>query len=110
MSVYTQWSNASDNRDAEGMIACLHDDYVFVRHQTGTQMNKTEMSDMLRAFMANDSVVVHEQRCLYENSEVVVEHSTMSFPDGTSEAILSFHELRDGQFVRSETGATPISK
>ena len=110
MSAYAKWSTASDNRDAEGMIACLHDDYVFIRHQTGTRINKTEMSDMLRAFMANDAVVIHEQRCLYENSEVVVEHSTMSFPDGTTEAILSFHELRDGLFVRSETGATPISK
>jgi len=55
-------------------------------------------------------VVVHQQRCLYENTEVVVEHSTMSFPDGTSEAILSFHKLQDGLFVRSETGATPVSK
>ncbi len=110
MSVYAQWSAASENRDAEGMIACLHEDYVFVRHQTGTQMDKAEMSTMLRAFMANDAVVVHQQRCLYENTEVVVEHSTMSFPDGTSEAILSFHKLQDGLFVRSETSATPVSK
>lgn len=110
MSIFTQWSTGIDNRDADALIACLHDDYTFVRHQTGTQMNKAEMSAMLRSFMANQDVVVHTQRCLYENDVVLVEHSTMDFADGTSEAIIGFHEIRDGKLFRTETGATPISK
>ncbi len=110
MSVFKQWSTGIDNRDADALIACLHDEYIFVRHQTGTQMNKAEMSEMLRGFMASENVVVHTQRCLYENDSVLVEHSTMDFADGSSEAIIGFHELRDGQIVRTETGATPIAK
>ena len=108
MSVFTQWSKASERRDAEAMVACLHDAYVFVRHQSGTTMDKAAMSEMLRAFMASDSVVIVSQRCLYENDEVCVEHSVMDFADGTREAILSFHRLQDGKIVHTETGATPV--
>ena len=110
MSVFTQWSTAINNRDAEGLIACLHDDYTFVRHQSGTEMNKAQMSEMLRVFMSSDDVVVHSQRCLYENEDVLVEHSVMDFADGTREAIVGFNQLKDGLLFRTETGATPIQK
>lgn len=110
MSVFEKWSTAVLNRDADAMIACLHDDYTFVRHQSGTSMNKVEMSEMLRGFMSNDSVVVHSHRCLYENDEVLVEHSLMDFPDGSREAIVTFFRLQDGLIVHAETGATPVQK
>jgi len=110
MSVFANWSAAISARDAEGIIACLHDDFTFVRHQSGTTMNKTEMAEMMRAFMSSDSVVVHSQRCLYENDEVMVEHSVMDFADGSREAIISFNRLKDGLILQSETGATPINK
>jgi len=108
MSVYKKWSSAMDNRDAEALIECLHEDYTFVRHQTGTTMNRAEMSEMLRGFMSNDAVVVHERHCLYENDEVLVERSVMNFPDGSRESVLGFNQLKDGKILRSETGATPI--
>ena len=110
MSVYKAWSTAAENRDAEAMIACLHDDYTFVRHQSGTTMNKSEMAEMLRGFLSNASVVVHSQRCLYENDEVMVEHSVMDFADGSREAIMGFNRLRDGLIVHMESGATPVAR
>ena len=109
MSVFETWSTAIRERDADTLAACLHEDYTFVRHQSGTTMNKAEMSEMLRAFMANEKVVVHSQKCLYENDEVFIEHSIMDFEDGTKEAVLSFNRLKDGQIVHTETGATLIS-
>ena len=110
MSVFTKWSTAIDNRDADTLIACLHDDYTFVRHQSGTTMDKAQMSQMLRSFMSSDSVVVHSQRCLFENDEVMVEHSVMDFADGTRESIISFNRLQDGLIVHTETGATPVDR
>ena len=71
-------------------------------------MNKAQMSEMLRGFMASDKVVVTSQRCLYENSEVMVEHSVVDLPDGSREAILTFNQLKDGRIVLTETGATLI--
>ena len=110
MSIYANWSSAIENRDADALIACLHDDYTFVRHQSGSTMNKAEMSEMLRGFMSSDSVMVHSQRCLYENEEVMVEHSVIDFPDGSREAIVSFNRLKDGRIVHAETGATLVAK
>ena len=110
MSVFETWSTAVENRNANALIDCLHEDYTFLRHQSGTSMNKSQMADMLRGFMSSDSVVVHSQRCLYENDEVMVEHSVMNFPDGTREAIISFNRLQDGLIIHSESGATLIQK
>ena len=110
MSMYEKWSAGLDNRDADALIALLHDDYAFVRHQSGSTMDKAAMSEMLRAFMSSDSVVIHSRRCLYENDEVLVEHQVMDFPDGSREAIIGFNRLKDGLIIHSETGATPIDK
>ena len=110
MSVFQKWSSALADRNAEGLIDCLHQDYTFVRHQSGSTMNKADMSNMLRGFMSSDSVVVQKQVCLYENDSVMVEHSVMDFPDGSRESIISFNRLKDGLIVHTETGATPVSK
>ena len=108
MSVYEKWTTAVNNRDADSLIDCLAEDFVFVRHQSGTSMNKAQMAEMLRGFMASDQVVVVEQRCLFENSEVFVEHSVMDFADGSREAVLGFNRLKDGLIVHMETGATAV--
>ncbi|MAY81995.1 MAG: hypothetical protein CL930_14600 [Deltaproteobacteria bacterium] len=110
MSTYQKWSAGIDKRDADALIACLHDDYTFVRHQSGTSMNKDQMAEMLRGFMSSDSVVVREQRCLYENEDIMVEHSVMDFADGSTESIIGFNRLKDGLIVHTETGATAINK
>ena len=108
MSVFEKWSDAMSAKDADAIIDCLHDDYTFVRHQSGTTMNKGEMSEMMRGFMASDLVTVGKHRCLYENDEILIEHSVVSFPDGTTEAILTFNRLKDGLLIHTETGATLV--
>ena len=110
MSMYEKWSTGVQNRNADALIACLHEEYTFVRHQTGTTMNKAEMSEMLRGFMSSDSVVVHSQRCLFENDEVLVEHSVMDFADGSRESIIGFNRIQDGLIIQTETGATPVQR
>ena len=62
MSVYEKWLESVDKRDAEIFIDAHHEDYQFVRHQSGTTMNKSEIADMMRGMMANDDVVVKETR------------------------------------------------
>ena len=110
MAIFDKWTKAMNDRDAEAVIACLHDEYTFVRHQSGTSMNKAEMSEMMRTFMASDQVEFKERRCLYENDEVLIEHSVMDFADGTRESIISFNRLQDGKIIHSETGATPVKR
>ena len=108
MAIFEKIKASMANKDAEAMIALLHDDFVFVRHQSGGEMNKHEMSAMMREMAASDGWTVSEHRCVYENDDIMVEHSVMSFPDGSKEAVLATNMLKDGKIVRLETGATKL--
>ena len=109
MSVFEKWLKGAEDRDADALIGLLHEDFEFVRHQSGASLNKAQMSEIMRQMVSNN-VVPKAQRCLYANEEVLVSHSVMNFPDGTTEAILRFDLLKDGKIIKSETGATLISK
>lgn len=106
MGVFELMTKAIEEREATYYTEALHDDFEFVRHQTGTTMNKQQMSEMMSSMMANKDVVVSNMRCIYENDEILVEHSVMDFPDGTREAVMAVHSKKDGKIVRTETGAT----
>ena len=110
MSLYDTIAKAIDEKDAGMYTDLFHDDYEFVRHQTGTSMQREQMVEMMKMMMANEKVVIRNARCVYENDDILVEHSVMDFPDGTTEAVMSVHTLRDGKIIRTETGATLISK
>ena len=109
MSVYGKWLKGVENLDADALIGLLHEDFEFVRHQSGESLNKAQMSEIMRQ-MVSTNVVPKAQRCLYESEEVLVSHGIMSFPDGTTKAILRFDLLKDGKMIKSETGATLISE
>jgi len=110
MSLYDTIAKAIDEKNASMYTDLFHDDYEFVRHQTGTSMDRTQMTEMMKMMMANEKVVIRDPRCIYENEDILVEHSVMDFPDGTTEAVMSVHTIKDGQIIRTETGATLISQ
>lgn len=110
MSIYEKLEKATINRDAEGYIDLMTDDCVFVRHQTGTEMEKADMSEMLRGMMSSDSMDFGKRRCIYENDDILVVHSINNYPDGSREAVLLAYSLRNGKIARLETGATPLDK
>jgi hypothetical protein len=110
MSLYNKIEQATKANDADAYLNLLHDDYKFVRHQSGQTMSKSAMGDMLRKMMASGSMSVHDSRCIYENDDILVEHSVMDFPDGSREAVMGVHTLKGGKILRTETGATLIKK
>jgi hypothetical protein len=38
----------------------------------------------------------------------MIDHSFMSYPDGTREAVMLVAKLKDGKILHMETGATPL--
>ena len=109
MSVYGKWLKGVEDRDSDALIELLHEDFEFVRHQSGASLNKAQMSEIIRQMVSNN-VVPKAQRCLYENEEVLVSHGVMNFPDGSTEAILRFDLLKEGKIIKTETGATLVSE
>ena len=99
-----------EKRDAVAYAEILHPDFRFVRHQSGTEMSRDQMVEMLEMMMSNERVVIQNPRCLYENEDILVEHSLMDFPDGSREAVMSVHIKKEGLIYRTETGATLIEK
>ena len=106
MSIYKTQEAARENNDMEAYAVTLHDDYEFIMHLDNSRLNKEQAMEMFTFMMNSDDFVTHESRCLYENDEAMVTHGVMSFPDGTREAVLAFHQIQDGKVIRMETGAT----
>ena len=88
MSVFEKLSAAFENRDADAYNNLMADDCVFVRHQTGTTMNKAEIGEMLKRMMGSGGTM-GSRRCIYENDDILVVHSENDYPDGTREAVLA---------------------
>ena len=63
---------------------------------------------MVRGMMANEKFIQESSRCVYENDEIIVAHSFMSYPDDTREAVMLVAMLKDGKIIRMETGATTL--
>ena len=108
MSHRQHFVSAFDDRDIDAVLAHYHPDYTFVRHQTKTTLTLPEWKPMMEGMMKSDKLELLESRCLYENDDVLVMHNFMAFPDGTKEAVLAFHTLKDGKILSTETGATPL--
>mgnify|MGYP001230005882 FL=1 len=106
MSIFETHEEATKNKDIDAYAETLHDDYQFISHMDGMTMDKEKSMEMFSFLMTSDDFVTHESRCLYENDDVMVTHAIMGFPDGTREAVLAFHQLKDGKIIRMETGAT----
>ena len=109
MSIYNPLITAFNAKDIAKVMGLYADDYVFVRHQTNSTMSKADLRAQVEYMMASDEFKMSAERCLYENEEVLVVHRFIDFPDGSREALLMMHTLRNGKIVRTETGATPIS-
>ena len=108
VSIYNPLITAINAKDIDKVMVLYADDYAFVRHQTNSTMSKADMRAQFEYMMASDKFKISAERCLYENEEVLVIHQFIDFPDGSREALLMMHTLRNGKIVRTETGATPL--
>ena len=111
MSLYEKMVKSFEAGNLDAYLDLLHPDYVFVRHQSGEEVSKEDwvptVTGMYNA-MSEGKLTFTDNRCLYENDEVLVMHNMGSFPDGSKEAIMAVHTLKDGKIIRIESGATPI--
>jgi hypothetical protein len=108
MPIFEKIRKAKEDRDADAFIDLMADDYVFVRHQTGTEMNRGQTAERLKRMMAPGGTTFGKSRCIYENDDILVEHSINDYADGTRESVISVYSLLGGKIRRLETGVTPL--
>ena len=98
------------DRDVNRYLDLLHDDFTVVFHKSGNSFNKDKWSSMVTGMMGNDKFVQESSRLVYENEEIMVDHSFMSYPDDTREAVMLVAMIKDGKIIKMETGATLLDE
>ena len=106
MALYEKVKAALDHKDAQAYLDLLHDDFVFVRHQTGGELTKAEWAPTLTAMMESTALETSNERCIYENDDILVTHNIATFENGRREAVLQSILKKVGLLRRGETGAT----
>ena len=106
MSLLKRYTDAIDKKDEATMNELLHDDFKITMHKSGNSLGK---ADVIKWAMSGD-INQDKTRVVYENDEVGVHHSLVTFNDGNVEAVMAVYRYKDGKIVSLETGATPISK
>lgn len=110
MAIFDRMNEALADQDADAYLDLYADDAVFVRHQSGTTMDKPQFSELIRKMMASEKTAMGARRKIYENDDILVVHGINDYPDGTREAVLMALAVTDGKISRVETGATPLQK
>ena len=88
---------AFESKDVKAMDQLMADDFIFVPHQSGTQVTKSEMLGWDWWNDDGPTAVMRDFRVIYENDE-----------NGSKEALMAVYNICDGQVTQSETGATPL--
>jgi hypothetical protein len=95
MSLLAKMDAAMAAKDENAtMNEIFHDDYKFTMHASGNVLGK---ADVIKWAMSGD-INKDKVRVLFENDEIGVEHSFVTFNDGNKEAVMAVYKYKDGRF------------
>tara|TARA_Y100001958_G_C21017154_1_gene395069 strand:- start:388 stop:708 length:321 start_codon:yes stop_codon:yes gene_type:complete len=106
MSLLKKMDAAMTAKDEPAMNEIFHDNYKFTMHASGNVLGK---ADVIKWAMSGD-INKEKVRILFENDEIGVEHSFVTFNDGNKEAVMAVYKYKDGKVISLETGATKLTK
>ena len=107
MSVIKKLWDAEENKDLAQFNEVMSEDFVWVKHSTGEEIGRDVLATW---FMSDDAPTSENNRIIYENDEIGVAHSFVTFKDGSKQAVMVVYTIKDGRIICSETGATDIPK
>ena len=108
MSFFEKWEAVIENKDLDGVVELMHPEYTMVLHSTGKVIRRDEWKETFGKLIASDKFKRDKNRCVYENDDIMVSHSFVTFPNGTTDAVMYVGILKDGKLFRVETGSTPM--
>ena len=107
MKFSEKWKRAFDSRDRAAFEDLIDDEFAYLRHQSGTEINKEKITNIWTSDGPRPER--RNYRIIYENDDILVSHQFMEFPSGDRESVMVVMLLRDGKLFRMETGATPMT-
>ncbi|SMX40487.1 nuclear transport factor 2 family protein [Maliponia aquimaris] len=109
MPIYPEMEAAMRTDDADRYARLLADDFEYVRHKSRDTIGRDAMRALLYRVWRPGNRTIDSMRCLYENDDILVVHTTLSFASGSREAAMIVHHKREGQIVRIESGVSDLS-
>ena len=79
MSLVQKLYDAQENRDLEKYNEVVSQDYYWIKHSTGEDIGRDELSKQL---LGDSAPTTEDYRIIYENDEIGVAHCFVSFDDG----------------------------
>ena len=108
MSILDKYEKAFQAKDEAAMNEIIHDDFKFTMHSSGNQLSK---SDVIGWAMSDDiSEDRDRSRIVYENDEIGVHHSFVTFKDSNTQAVMAVYKFKDGKIFSLEIVATNMPK
>mgnify|MGYP001162598319 CR=1 FL=1 len=65
---------------------------------------------MITGMIENEKFVQEFFRLVYENDEILVDQSFMSYPDNSRKAVMLVVMIKDNKIIKLETGATTLDR
>ena len=110
MSFFERWEAAMGNKDLDALIELMHPEWSMVMHSSGKVMDREGYKQTVGQVILGGKLARNDIRCIYENDDIMVEHAKVTFPNGSTDAVLVAMTLKDGRVIRTETGSTPLTK
>jgi hypothetical protein len=109
MLIYTEMEAAMHADDVDRYAALLAENFEYVRHKSQDTIDREAMRDLLTKVWRTGNRTIEDMRCLYENDDILVVHTTLSFASGSREGAMIVHHKRGGRIVRIESGVSDLS-
>jgi hypothetical protein len=109
MDIYPEMEAAMRADDVGRYVALLHEDFEYVRHKSNDTLNRDQMAELLGKVWAGGNRTIEDMRCIYENGDILVVHTTLSFRSGSREGAMIVHMKREGKVVRVESGVSDLT-
>ena len=110
MRFFERWETAMGNKDLGTLMELMHPEWTMVMHSSGKVINRDDYKQMIGPVIVSGKLARNDVRCIYENDDIMVEHAMVTFPNGSTDAVLVAMTLKDGKVFRTETGSTPLTK
>ncbi len=109
MEIYTEMAAAMRADDVDRYVALLHEDFRYVRHKSNDTLSRDQMAALLRKVWGGGNRTIEDMRCVYENDDVLVIHTRLTFQSGSREAAMIVNLKKDGKVIRTESGVSDLS-
>jgi len=109
MEIYREMAAAMRADDVDRYVALLHEDFRYVRHKSNDTLNRDEMAALLRKVWGGGNRTIEDMRCIYENDDILVIHTRLSYRSGSREAAMIVNLKKDGKVISAETGVSDLT-